>query len=363
MSHHPLFSLFRRCLDAEVSRSSSTGSNTGSSVEPVPAPLLTQQATNLHLMQAAVYIEFPNHANPARRSFLEPQVSVTSSTPYLGDLIRTLRNLQSPVGIILNEICSGLATNSFHVAWSRTLVEVHDASYSSLATGYREVGALRHQLQESNVVLDPAPSGLASIPHDQHLAPAAAGPSQTRSRSQTPVPAVAHAQFLRSVLKVSKALDARYSQDGARLHDLLGHGYGAAYLQIWQALIIEGVYTQAKSDPTLSGLTIRDVAAWAGLKPKTYLNNRTLATNARATLQWLRARVGSPDTMALSPDLVKKEKNLREFLGKCFSPELLAGDWRNAESSEENLKVGDATASGLVEMIRSFDAAVKPYKK
>ncbi|KAJ6620926.1 hypothetical protein B0H10DRAFT_2215667 [Mycena sp. CBHHK59/15] len=58
--------------------------------------------------------------------FPEPNISVASATPFLSDLIRTLRSLTSPAGNIFNDICSMLGTTPFHVAWSKSMVEVHD---------------------------------------------------------------------------------------------------------------------------------------------------------------------------------------------------------------------------------------------
>lgn len=102
---------------------------------------------------AAVYIGFPDHPNTARQSFFEPEISVASATPFLSDLIRALRSLKSPVGKVFNDICSRLDTTLFHVAWSKSMVEVHDPMYSSVVTGYREIGPLRDYLSPSHVAV------------------------------------------------------------------------------------------------------------------------------------------------------------------------------------------------------------------
>ncbi|KAJ7442385.1 hypothetical protein B0H11DRAFT_2348197 [Mycena galericulata] len=347
---------------------------------------------------AAVYIGFPNHGQPTRRTFFEPRVPVSSPTPYLMDLIRSLRSLASPAGTILNDICASLSVAGFNVAWSKTMVEVHDVTYTSVTTGYREVGNLRNQLRGSRVVLSPANHNETStstfqnydVPLEtpffvlyvfpqatqsdqirkQEPVPSSIIPAQlgrfapielnSRSRSNTPAPGMTQPPFLFSLLRITKALDERYTPDGDELHSLLEARYGTAYLQIRQALIIERVFTRAKTH--VAKLTIDDVAAWAGLKPKTYGNNRTFAISARATLQCLRARLNSPEASAQSRDNRQKDSNLKDFLGKCFSPDLLTGDWQSADASAGDLTVGGAAVVDVKERIRPFENLARPFK-
>ncbi|KAJ7429527.1 hypothetical protein B0H11DRAFT_2300484 [Mycena galericulata] len=337
---------------------------------------------------AAVYIGFPNHGQPTRRTFFEPRVPVSSPTPYLMDLIRSLRSLASPAGTILNDICASLSVAGFNVAWSKTMVEVHDVTYTSVTTGYREVGNLRDQLRGSRVVLSPANHNETStstfqnydVPLEmpffvlyvfpQEPVPSSIIPAQlgrfapielnSRSRSNTPAPGMTQPPFLFSLLRITKALDERYTPDGDELHSLLEARYGTAYLQIRQALIIERVFTRAKTH--VAKLTIDDVAAWAGLKPKTYGNNRTFAISARATLQCLRARLNSPEASAQSRDNRQKDSNLKDFLGKCFSPDLLTGDWQSADASAGDLTVGGAAVVDVKERIRPFENLARPFK-
>ncbi|KAJ6452102.1 hypothetical protein C8R45DRAFT_1113221 [Mycena sanguinolenta] len=291
---------------------------------------------------AAIYLAFPLHDHPARRAFFEPALVLASRTPSVADLVRALRNHGGAAGQMLDSVCSTLATTDFCIAWSRHMVEVHD-SYSAISHGCREVGLLREHLHASQVIVqcanhndasratftlhDVAPesplfvlyiypaqvpataAGIEPLPQAiVHVAAARSQshtPAYTRSsQSRTPAPAsISTPSFtfvLASVLRTSLALDRHFLEDGFQLASFLDRDYGTAFLQIRQALIIESVLR--RSTPLISQLKVHDVAAWAGMSPATYSNNRTFAKEARATLLLLRSR-GLTQVSAQSADI------------------------------------------------------------
>jgi hypothetical protein len=158
---------------------------------------------------------------------------------------------------------------------------------------------------------------------------------------------------------MSSALEKRYLQDGYILASLLDSNnstkYGTAYVQIRQSLIIENIYVQG----AIPQLTLDDVAAWAGIKPATYANNRTFANNARATLQYLRAHANSPGVNAQSNDNRRKEEELLKFLSKCFLPNLITGD---SESSPEALTISSTTVATVKKRMEQFQHPSVAYR-
>ncbi|KAJ6461825.1 hypothetical protein C8R47DRAFT_1202348 [Mycena vitilis] len=292
---------------------------------PAPAPSL-----------GAVYVGFPFQENHARRNFFQTGLDIRSSTPTVTELIRVLRGSAHPVAQLLNDLCTCLDTQPFNVAWSRHLVEVLDPSYSAVINGYCEVGPLRAHLHSSQVVVEPArhnatsraifdlhrlPEGTPlfvlyifpvvrkywfisrlilrnlrqNIGMQRRLPPPVQAPSSSlppvpHPASHTPSPTGASTvlQFLSTMLKTHSALDHRFQDEGFQLSRLSKPTYKGAYLKIRQTLIIENVFSRAQGIIPL--ITLFDVAGWAGLNPSTYSNNRTFARQARATLQFLRAR-------------------------------------------------------------------------
>ncbi|KAJ6526047.1 hypothetical protein B0H19DRAFT_1275906 [Mycena capillaripes] len=293
------------------------------------AYLRMHHAATPGLKFAAIYLAFPLHDHPARRAFFEPALALASPTPSVADLIRALRNHGGAASQMLDTVCSTLATIDFCIAWSKHMVEVHD-SYSAVSHGYREVGLLREHTDTSQVLVQRAnhndasritfrlhnvtsetplfvlyiypviPAAVMGIePLSQAVPPVLAGRSQShtpaytgRSQSRTPAPTtISTPSFtfvLASVLRTSLALDRHFLEDGFQLASLLDRDYGTAYLQIRQALVIESVLRRSAS--AISQLKVHDVAAWAGINPATYSNNRTFAKEARATLLLLRSR-------------------------------------------------------------------------
>ncbi|KAJ6603844.1 hypothetical protein B0H10DRAFT_2195741 [Mycena sp. CBHHK59/15] len=283
-----------------------------------------------------------------------------------------------------------LGTTPFHVAWSKSMVEVHDPMYSSVATGYREIGPLRDYLNPSRVALAGAdhnetsrmtfghhnlrldtpifvlyffpelPQGPTLVSQPPIAAPAAI--INARSRSRTPASGTPQlSQFLPSLLRITRALDERYIEEADLLNSLRKDKYGSAYTQIRQTLVIEDIFPRAKRG--LPGLTIDDVAAWAGIKPKTYLNHRTFAVSARATLQYLCARARSSQMAEQSSDNRQKEKHLKDFLGTCFSKELATGDWDTSNTSIGDLTISGSAASAVKERLLPFEHFARAYKR
>ncbi|KAJ7158952.1 hypothetical protein C8R46DRAFT_1224842 [Mycena filopes] len=237
----------------------------------------------------AIYIGFPLHSNPARHNFLEP-IHIGLSSPSVGDLIQALRSTSGSAGETVNDICADLDMVVFDVAWSKSMIEVHDAHYNTVANGYQEVGALRPHLHDIRVTVEMASPNDTSIRAFQthnlaantplfvlylfplHVQTMPAGPSRT----QTPTPSTITIRAgLSNMLRKSSALDVLFSLEGFQLAALLTPNFGTAYLQIRQALIIEDVCVQGTG--LIPQLTSADVSAWAGLKLNTYSNNLTFA--------------------------------------------------------------------------------------
>ncbi|KAJ6616159.1 hypothetical protein B0H10DRAFT_1949366 [Mycena sp. CBHHK59/15] len=326
---------------------------------------------------AAIYVGFPFHENHARRNFFQSGLRVTSATPSVSDLIHVIRQSSS----VLENICVDLHVVPFHIAWSRNMVEVHDLSYSAVAHGYSEVVLeparhnatsrttfnMHHIPEETalfvlyifpvNINIPRAITAIPPLPRSiQSSLP------DRRSRSRTPAPAgiISIPQFLTSMLKTHSALDQNFLEDGSRLANLLVPRYGGAYLKIRQALIIEDVWARAQG--IIPALTVHDVAAWAGLKPTTYANNRTFAIQARGTLQFLRARANSDEMLNQSDDVRRKEADLVRFLGGCFAEELLSEDWDAAESSEDTLTIGASHTSTVKQKIQPYKNLSSSYR-
>ncbi|KAJ6615346.1 hypothetical protein B0H10DRAFT_1949908 [Mycena sp. CBHHK59/15] len=341
---------------------------------PAPAPL-----------QSAVYFGFPQHPHPARCNFLE-LVSLPLN-PSLRVVIRTLQSLEMAGSRILNEICMGLPHQVLSVAWSRTMVEGHDPTFSSLVNGFIEVGPLRNHLLTSSVVPEtaqPNPTSMRSfelrgidldtrlfalyifptmarfiepagiLPQPQLSLPVA---PVGRSRSHTPAPmgTSESAQTLAALLKIALVLDKHYLEDAFRLTILAEHTYGTAYLQIRQALIIERVFFAAKGN--LSQLTLQDVAAWAGINPSTYVNNRTFVSSARATLQCLNARGNTAVLANMDQAAALKEAKLRNFLAICFAAS------PPAPLPEQDLTIGATSVSTLKARLLPFARFAGLYKQ
>ncbi|KAJ6455612.1 hypothetical protein C8R47DRAFT_1228106 [Mycena vitilis] len=329
--------------------------------------------------RGSLYIGFPFHANLGRRNFFYSGFELTSGTPSLFDLIQVGRGQSS----VLAEICADLVLASFLVASSRTMLEVHDPTFSATANGYCVLGLLSTHLHSSQVVMQaahPNATSLATfnmndVPQEtplfvlyifpEHIQiPRAVTaiiprPAGSRSRSETPAPAVIP-QFLSCMLKTHSALDQHFLQEGYQLSALLEPHYGGAYLKIRQTLIIEDVHYRAKD--IIPALTRHDVAGWAGLKPATYSNNRTFATDARATLQFLRARANSTATRDQSADLRQKEADLVRFLGGCFATAPLSQDWDAAQASPDALTIGGANKKTVENMVAPYRRYSTAYK-
>ncbi|KAJ7914629.1 hypothetical protein B0H13DRAFT_1872752 [Mycena leptocephala] len=239
---------------AFTSHGGTPDSGTPGSIHTPPSPLITVEVLPIPhhlLLQPAAYLpevspsaHSPDSAppprgsladmrNPARRGFLEPSVLLHSSSPSLATVIRALRGLATPGGQFLNQICRDLADRAFDVAWSRTMVEVSDPTYSSIANGYLDVGPLRDHLQSSPVVLTSAREN-------------------TTSRNTFE---------LRNIIPGTPLFVIYIFQP-----------------EIRQALIIERIPPLART--VLSQLNMQDVAAWAGMNPATYSNNPAVSQSA-----------------------------------------------------------------------------------
>ncbi|KAJ7020089.1 hypothetical protein C8F04DRAFT_1403886 [Mycena alexandri] len=359
-----------------------------------PAPGAALDSVN-----AAIYVGLPFYENTARRNFFVTNVPVAAS-PSVADLIRALRGTPDAVAGVLNDICASLDVVEFRMAWSTDMIEVHDEAYSAAASGYREVpGALRDHLHSSQVVVGQATPNhtsrstferrevAAGTPlfvlyifplHVRNALPRAIEHTNSRTRPSTPAvaapsrtntpapPASIFRTGLSNMLKKSTALDQHFLLDGFRLAALITPKFGAAYLQIRQAIIIENVYFQGVH--LIPHLVSADVAAWAGLRPNTYSNNLTFAEKARATLLLLRARkrrfLHSPHQDGRSQDQREKDRKLDAFLTVCFAQDVLPADWDRAHGSFENLTIGGATVrdvSGKLEDYKHFNGDY--YKK
>ncbi|KAJ7026247.1 hypothetical protein C8F04DRAFT_1297870 [Mycena alexandri] len=299
----------------------------------------------------SVNVGLPFYENTARRNFFVTNVPVAAS-PSVADLIRALRGTPDAVAGVLNDICTSLDVVEFRMAWSTDMIEVHDEAYSAAASGYREHvrNALPRAIEHTNSRTRPS-------------TPAVAAPSRTNTPAP---PASIFRTGLSNMLKKSTALDQHFLLDGFRLAALITPKFGAAYLQIRQAIIIENVYFQGVH--LIPHLVSADVAAWAGLRPNTYSNNLTFAEKARATLLLLRARkrrfLHSPHQDGRSQDQREKDRKLDAFLTVCFAQDVLPADWDRAHGSFENLTIGGATVrdvSGKLEDYKHFNGDY--YKK
>ncbi|KAF8190356.1 hypothetical protein K438DRAFT_1971226 [Mycena galopus ATCC 62051] len=348
-------------------------------------------------LTAAIYIGFPLHFHPARRNFLVPNVLVGSSSPSVGDLIHALRSTSGSAAGILNEICAALDTVVFHVAWSRSLIEVHDPTYNTVANGYQEVGALRNHLHGTqvnvgiatpndtsvctfdvlNVAADtplfvlyvfplevPSPNEPPATTQNRTFTPVVVRTAPSRAHTPTPTAGAVRMGLL-TMLRQSSALDRHFNAEGLQLTALLVPKFGTAYLHIRQALIIEDIFARGGSIPHL---TKADVTAWAGLRPKSYGNNLTFCELARAVLVYLRVkqdRVTSGaevDNRAL--DQRDKEAKLATFLTVCFATNQLGSDWARGDGSPENLSVGGATVTDITTQLNTFrHFSLEYYKK
>jgi hypothetical protein len=101
-----------------------------------------------------------------------------------------------------------------------------------------------------------------------------------------------------------------------------------------------------------------DVAAWGGIKPGTYGNKLTFATNTRATLQYLVAHSTRPEARFQSSDMRAKDLSLMHLLYRCFAPELLGEDWRE----DLDLDVGAATVTDTKEKMERFKNLIASCK-
>ncbi|KAJ7645290.1 hypothetical protein B0H17DRAFT_1216077 [Mycena rosella] len=160
----------------------------------------------------------------------------------------------------------------------------------------------------------------------------------SRSRSHTPFPVRGSTAThpLAVLCKIITFLDNHYLAEGFELTTLSQRGFGAAYLQLRQVL---------------------DVAAWAGLNPDTYANNRTFARHTRAVLQYLRFALSVADRQQESPDVRSKQVALELFLSVFFAASLLKDDWR-ADASVINLEVGGAKVKAVEKRTQDYPPSV-----
>ncbi|KAJ7246080.1 hypothetical protein C8J57DRAFT_1678844 [Mycena rebaudengoi] len=321
---------------------------------------------------AAVYIGFPQHPIPNRRNFFLPNLVIDS--PALHHIISALRNLSSPVGTVLHEICTGLAEVPYYVAWSKNLVEVHDPLFSSISTGYQEICLLVENLQQSAVILDRAQHTAASrqifaVREVAETVPLYviyifsiastqinASPSGVAPGHTVMVNSGMRSNNLKHMASCCLFLDAQYLSEGHTLSLIASNGYGTVYLQIRQCLIIAEVARHARSHRPQ--ILADDVAAWGGIKPGTYGNKLTFATNTRATLQYLVAHSTRPEAQFQSSDMRAKDLSLMHLLYRCFAPELLGEDWRE----DLDLDVGAATVTDTKEKMERFKNLIASYK-
>ncbi|KAJ6524762.1 hypothetical protein B0H19DRAFT_1085154 [Mycena capillaripes] len=337
---------------------------------------------------AAVFIGLVGATLTGQRNFFEPHVPLPS-IPSLSDILEALQSAGGSASNAIITLCQTLDATPCTISWSRQLVEVTiDALHTSVLTGYREVGALGDHLHASPVLIDAAQPNEASAAtlevHDldsRHrlyvlyitattLAPArrdgVAGdsgrelgsflprplpPAGRRSRSQTPAPSKSGlgSESLRRLLRSSTWLDEHYLSEGVAYSLLVTRGFGAAYLQVRQMLKIDNLFKRIKATDPTTTLTVQDVAAWAGIYPLTYINNRTWVTNARATLQFLRS---SPRP---------QDQALQHRLGIFFSAHELGENWWMGDAA--SLDAVGATVTGVKTSIVGFSAAqIASYK-
>ncbi|KAJ7727572.1 hypothetical protein B0H16DRAFT_1470841 [Mycena metata] len=332
----------------------------------------------------AVYIGFPFDNNPARQGFFETEIYVGSLTPRLSDLFHALQVVGRVTADVLNIICAGTDYGEFHVGWSKTMVEAHETDtpvmrgngseggnpWFTLAHGYREVGALQDHLHHSATMVERAIHNDTShsIFHVKRLNSetplfvlyvfplrvqlsrisdiVVRATSRTQGRSQTPALPLATtssgfiplATFLPGLLKATSRLDTEFLAEAHELTALRARGYGPAYLQIREALIIEKVLIRCGH---MLNLDRPDVASWAGFKPRTFANNWTFVTDARGTLLLL-TRVNS-QLQNQSSDVREKEKLLKDCLTAFFRADLLPAEWfiHNAQKTyTTHIKLG-----------------------
>ncbi|KAJ7737937.1 hypothetical protein B0H16DRAFT_1761913 [Mycena metata] len=235
---------------------------------------------------AAVYVGLPFYPDPMRRGFLVADVPIPSST--IGDIIRSLRSKQDGVGSIISDMCANLAAAEILVAWSKSMVEVHDPAFTATVHGYQEVVKVARAVANQTSITAFELRGIAAhtplfvlyffppfvqrvqlgTNHTNDTPIPSPVPVFGPSRAHTPAPTIsAMRTALSNMLRKDTALDEHFLQDGFRVAALLTHKFGAAYLQIRQALILENVFFLGIK--TIPHLAIGDVASWGGLRPKT----------------------------------------------------------------------------------------------
>ncbi|KAJ7025219.1 hypothetical protein C8F04DRAFT_1129320 [Mycena alexandri] len=359
------------------------------------------------LRPVAVYLGFPFQQNPARRGFFETDVHVVSHTPLVSDLLRAVRGLGRISDQVLGPICVDSQSEDIRVACSQSMVEVHEMDsnlhvepamraptprndepgrlWFSLANGFREVGALRDHLQNSNHVLAPASHNTTSIqtfgshtldidtplfvlyiypanvpapavpqlPLQNALLPAAAGGSRSRTPAHPSTPSEAQylLTFLPKLLRATVFLDEKLQPEAVDLAILREANYGSAYLQIREALIIEQIFRTCSN----RGLIRLDIAVWAGVNANTYSNQLTYARDARATLRLLRTRTAE-QLAAQSSDVMAKEGLLKGFLNACFQAALLPKTWNIRSSNSSTTKMFT-----VQQKVNPFKTELMPY--
>ncbi|KAK7006534.1 hypothetical protein R3P38DRAFT_3213831 [Favolaschia claudopus] len=342
---------------------------------------------------AAVYIGFPLELHPAYSGFFEARVTLPSSTPSIAALITALRSRNNMLSACLNEVCSNLVPKSFCIAWSKTMVETNE-KFNLCENGYFALGLLRDHLhslipvpraahnsvsiktfEHFNVPLEspffvlycfpervenaaevPSP---AAFPSSRTQTPAIAGHT---ARSHTPAATSTSGTTLRQFLSALRSnctlLDQHFIAEAGRLVTLASAGYGTAYLHIRQVLVIQDVVRRASRLQSRTQWQ-HDVAAWAGIPPKTYANNLTFAGTARVLLQYLRER--SPaQRQALSRDIRDKEDELIRIFSYLFRAEEIPIDWRESQSTVRS--VGSVSQSDLKRIIDGYTIPAQQSK-
>lgn len=148
-------------------------------------------------------------------------------------------------------------------------------------------------------------------------------------------------------------MDSEFIADGFQLSNLSKRGFGSAYIKIRQALITERILTRAKEiHPNIS---LSDIAAWSGLKPSSYSNDRTFANHARATLQYLRAFSLTAAAQQQDEDSRRKREALERSLSVFFAVEMLDDDWKES-GSPLILDVGGAAVTSTKKEIALYPA-------
>ncbi|KAJ7752188.1 hypothetical protein DFH07DRAFT_774476 [Mycena maculata] len=325
------------------------------------AAMRLQIATSIPVV-AALFVGVPNGQDDRRNLFL-PRIRLPSISPSIPDILHALHNCEGVLCDVVHSLCSNLDQVPCRVAWSMQLVEV-GGDYTSVATGYREVGLLADHLHSSSNVISNAESNPTSdatfrmhqLDRETRLyvlyitaefpAPLVErGPQErfipvdvSRARSGTPALTVKNSPISKSlsnVLKTGAWLDENYMQQGFELSSLSKRGFGAAYLHVRQGLIIEDVFSRSKGTAgAVVSLTIADVAAWAGIKSGTYTNNRTFAASARATFQYLRS-LNAQQAPTRAPDILQRDQEFEGLLTVFFQPETLTENWRENSTAVE----------------------------